>query len=96
MLMPDTEHRQAEGVAERVRAAIAERPFEIGAGRGLAVTVSVGVALNEADTDTPDIIMKRADVALYRAKREGRDRVRAESGEPSPVGPAAIPGQPKR
>jgi two-component system cell cycle response regulator len=39
------------------------------------VTVSVGVALNEHGTDTPEVIMKRADVALYRAKREGRNRV---------------------
>jgi two-component system cell cycle response regulator len=75
VLMPDTDFRQAQGVAERVRMSVAERSFETGAGRALTVTVSVGVALNEHLTDTPETILKRADVALYRAKREGRNRV---------------------
>jgi two-component system cell cycle response regulator len=75
VLMPDTDYRQAQSVAERVRVAVAERNFETGSSRPLAVTVSVGVALNESDHDTPEMILKRADVALYRAKREGRNRV---------------------
>ena len=75
VLMPDTDMRQAEAVAERVRHAIAERVFEVGAGRPLAVTVSAGVALNESASDTPESLIKRADVALYRAKRGGRNRV---------------------
>jgi two-component system cell cycle response regulator len=54
---------------------VAEREFDMGTQQALAVTVSVGVALNESDTDTPEMILKRADVALYRAKREGRNRV---------------------
>ena len=74
VLMPDTDFRQAQGVAERVRSAVAERSFDGGA-RPLDVTVSVGLALNEYATDTPEVILKRADVALYRAKREGRNRV---------------------
>ena len=75
VLMPDTDYRQAQGVAERVRMAVAERSFDTGRGRQLSVTVSVGVALNESPADTPEMILKRADVALYRAKREGRNRV---------------------
>jgi two-component system, cell cycle response regulator len=75
VLMPDTDFRQAEMVAERVRQAIADRVFEVGAGRPLSITVSAGVALNEAEADTPETLIKRADVALYRAKREGRNRV---------------------
>ena len=75
VLMPDTDFRQAQLVAERVRAAVAERSFEVGAQRPLTVTVSVGVALNESPDDTPEMVLKRADIALYRAKREGRNRV---------------------
>ncbi len=75
VLMPDTDFQQAQGVAERVRAAVSERSFEVGGGRNLAITISIGLALNEAATDTPDLILKRADIALYRAKREGRNRV---------------------
>lgn len=75
VLMPDTDYRQAQGVAERVRMAVAERGFETPGMRPLTVTCSVGVALNEHQMDTPEMILKRADVALYRAKREGRNRV---------------------
>lgn len=75
VLMPDTDHQQAEAVAERVRNAIAERSFDVGAGRPLSLTVSAGVALNETEGDTPETLIKRADLALYRAKREGRNRV---------------------
>jgi len=75
VLMPDTDPGQAEAVAERVRQAVAERPFDVGQPRPLTVTISIGVALNETLTDTPESILKRADVALYRAKREGRNRV---------------------
>jgi two-component system, cell cycle response regulator len=73
--MPDTDRGQAEMVAERVRQAIAERPFEVRTQRALTVTVSVGVSIAEALGDTPEGMIKRADVALYRAKREGRNRV---------------------
>lgn len=75
VLMPDTDYVQAELVAERVRQAISERVFEVNAGRPLSVTVSAGVTLNENAADTPESLIKRADVALYRAKREGRNRV---------------------
>ena len=75
VLMPDTDYNQAEMVAERVRQSIAERSFEVNAGRPLSVTVSAGVTLNESLADTPELLIKRADVALYRAKREGRNRV---------------------
>jgi two-component system cell cycle response regulator len=75
VLMPDTDVVNAEVVAERVRQATAERPFDVGPRRPLSVTVSVGVSFNETGADTPETLIKRADVALYRAKREGRNRV---------------------
>ncbi|QYO78589.1 PleD family two-component system response regulator [Devosia salina] len=75
VLMPDTDTGQAEAVAERVRQSMAEKSFDVGARRPLSVTVSVGVSIKESLADTPESMIKRADVALYRAKREGRNRV---------------------
>jgi two-component system, cell cycle response regulator len=75
VVMPDTDMAQAQGVAERVRSAMAERSFDAGLELPLDITVSVGLALNETDHDTPEALTKRADIALYRAKRSGRNRV---------------------
>jgi two-component system cell cycle response regulator len=75
VIMPDTDIASADAVAERVRQAIAEREFEVGAMRPLTVTVSIGVSRIEMRADTPEVLLKRADLALYRAKREGRNRV---------------------
>jgi two-component system cell cycle response regulator len=74
IVMPDTGMERARQVGERVRACIAGEDFEIERGLRVAVTASVGVAtLGEADT-FPEMF-KRADRALYAAKRGGRNRV---------------------
>ncbi|MFZ4808318.1 MAG: PleD family two-component system response regulator [Hyphomicrobiaceae bacterium] len=74
MLMPNTPLARAYQVGERLRAGIAADPFEAGSQK-IRVTASVGVAGLEAGDDAPDRILKRADLALYAAKREGRNRV---------------------
>lgn len=80
VVMPDTEAHIAEKVAERVRAEIAQTPFQIGkGGQTLAVTVSVGVSSLRRGPDTVEDLMKRADVALYEAKSGGRNRVVAKA-----------------
>jgi len=58
---------------ERVRSAVARREWGAIA-PGVALTVSVGVA-GYASGDTVAQLLHRADVALYEAKRTGRDRV---------------------
>lgn len=75
VLMPDTDMRQAVQVAERVRMAMAQNAFKAGVEPPLVITVSVGLAFNEFETDTPETLIKRADMALYAAKRAGRNRV---------------------
>lgn len=85
VLMPDTDAASAEVVAERVRQAIAERPFDVGLSRPLYVTVSIGLSINESLVDTPEMLIKRADIALYRAKREGRNKVVVDNAAQSPV-----------
>ena len=54
---------------------MADEAFAAGAAKPLHITVSVGLALNEQDGDTPETVTKRADIALYKAKRAGRNRV---------------------
>ena len=71
--LPDAGAVGAAGVAEDVRAAVAERPLTI-EGHVLTVTVSVGWATWE-DEDLGQLIA-RADGALYEAKAAGRDCVR--------------------
>jgi len=80
VVMPDTDLAKAYAVAERLRKQIAGEPFcREGSGQGLVVTASVGLATLEAADDTPETILKRADQALYCAKRDGRNRVVADA-----------------
>ncbi|MBE7246226.1 MAG: diguanylate cyclase, partial [Actinomycetospora chiangmaiensis] len=43
--------------------------------RSIGVTVSIGVAVRQADDAEPGAMLRRADLALYRAKAAGRNRV---------------------
>ena len=80
VVMPDTDLAKAYLVGERLRQCIAAAPFYAGERIGtLEVTASVGVAALEFADDTPELILKRADQALYCAKRDGRNRVVADA-----------------
>jgi len=76
IVMPETDMGVATVVAERLRRRIASEPFAIQQGtRNLDVTISIGIAALAEPTDNAATILKRADTALYRAKRDGRNRV---------------------
>jgi two-component system cell cycle response regulator len=76
VVMPDTDLGVANKVAERIRRRIAGEPFPIERGtRSVEVTISVGLAGRVGPQDNAAQIMKRADAALYLAKRDGRNRV---------------------
>ena len=79
VIMPDTDLARALQVGERLRACIAAEPFNLNADTQLRVTASVGIATLERREDTPETLFKRADTALYAAKREGRNRVVADA-----------------
>jgi two-component system cell cycle response regulator len=80
VIMPETDLDRACQVAERIRSHAATETFDIGGtGEPLRVTASVGVASLERPGDTAEAIFKRADQALYVAKREGRNRVVADA-----------------
>jgi diguanylate cyclase (GGDEF)-like protein/PAS domain S-box-containing protein len=70
-LLPDTATDGAMVVAEKIRAAIEASPDStVG-----TVTISIGVTLASARDAEMDVAVRRADAALYEAKRSGRNRV---------------------
>ena len=76
LVLPETSIEGAERVAERVRARIRERTFPGGETQpNGCITVSLGVASIAASDDDPLGLARRADDALYDAKRAGRNRV---------------------
>jgi two-component system cell cycle response regulator len=76
VVMPETDMAVATMVAERLRRRIATEPFPIQKGaKSLEVTISIGIAAHTGAGDNAAAILKRADQALYRAKRDGRNRV---------------------
>src|SRR5580704_10145175 len=80
IVMPKTDMAVAAIVAERIRRRIAGEPFVIRDGStALDVTISIGIAALSGVEDNAAAILKRADQALYRAKRDGRNRVVADA-----------------
>jgi two-component system cell cycle response regulator len=76
--MPDTDAALAMVVGERLRQKIAGERFRIPESEeSIEVTVSIGISSLASTQDTPEILLKRADEALYEAKRAGRNRVAA-------------------
>ncbi len=73
VLCPGATLEEAQGIAERMRAALAETALDHPAGP-VPVTASFGVAAAYG-RDGQDGLVASADEALYRAKREGRNRV---------------------
>lgn len=78
--MPDTDMAFATNIAERLRQSIETTPVKISRAPGmLNITISIGIAKAEGEGDTADALLHRADQALYRAKRTGRNKVVADA-----------------
>ncbi|HEV2097520.1 MAG TPA: PleD family two-component system response regulator [Stellaceae bacterium] len=99
VVMPETSPTIAAAVAERLRLAVAGRPFTVQAsGSEIRLTVSIGVTTTISEGEDRDQLLKRADEALYQAKAQGRNRVvacdgpvpRANLPEHSPAAPRAV------
>jgi len=73
VLLPNTSSSEALSAAERLRDALLRRPW-VWQGESLRLTVSTGVAAWRGPNDEVDLLLKRADTAMYRAKSLGRDR----------------------
>ena len=78
LLLPQTDEDDARRVAERMRAHIAEMPFDVGDIAGseiIRLTVSIGVAALGTTGRQLTELLATADAALYRAKHAGRNQV---------------------
>jgi two-component system cell cycle response regulator len=76
VLLPRTGQERAVDIAERLRSMVESRPFAV-SGRSIRVTASFGVASFPLTAPSPSGLLSSADGALYRAKGEGRNRVRS-------------------
>jgi diguanylate cyclase (GGDEF)-like protein len=79
LLLPGTDAAGGVELADRVRTALAERTFLGRGGAIVTVTCSFGVAEHRVGEDERELIAS-ADRALYRAKREGKNRVELDAG----------------
>jgi diguanylate cyclase (GGDEF)-like protein len=76
LLLPGTASEEAAAIAERVRSAVNDSQFEVETSSvPITATVSIGVASYPADAANGQELIYRADVAAYRAKAQGRNRV---------------------
>jgi diguanylate cyclase (GGDEF)-like protein len=77
ILMPGTDLQEAMQAAERMRKEVEQTELGFASGP-CRITASFGVAAFRADMPTPASLLERADLALYRAKHRGRNRVEVD------------------
>jgi diguanylate cyclase (GGDEF)-like protein/PAS domain S-box-containing protein len=75
MLLPRANKEPAAEIAQRLRRVLGERRVPVSGGREIAFTVSIGVSSLRPTTRDLAELLRNADAALYKAKREGRNRV---------------------
>ena len=74
LFMPETELEDAVNVAHRIREKLAAIRFEVN-GKPLSFTASFGIAHYTGEIGSLDGLISSADIYLYRAKEQGRNRV---------------------
>ena len=86
ILLPETPPEQAFEIAERIRRAVAAAAIDIEtSSEPIHATVSIGVAAFPRDAADTNELIHQADLAVYRAKLQGRNRVLDASSEPLTV-----------
>lgn len=88
-ILPDTRLEEAIDVADRIRRAFAEAGRVVD-GHEMGATASTGVAVTEDGTATLAGLKRQADLALYRAKADGRNAVRAFAAVPISANPSLL------
>jgi two-component system cell cycle response regulator len=80
VVMPDTDMSFAYSISERLRQSIETTPVKISRSpHALNITISIGIASLEDGDASAEALLRRADQALYRAKRSGRNKVVADA-----------------
>lgn len=93
VVLPETTLDGASKIAENIRLAIFQSEIEHStSGIGRYLTVSLGVSTLKKHMDTTSKLIKEADIALYEAKRKGRNRVEIYSAEDKEKQSAVIVG----
>jgi len=83
IILPNCQGHYGQQVAERLREAVSQLSLTLACGDQLKVTISIGGAYAPRWVrSTPELWLERADLELYRAKSEGRNRVCIE---PQPI-----------
>jgi diguanylate cyclase (GGDEF)-like protein/putative nucleotidyltransferase with HDIG domain len=83
ILLPETSPEQALEIAERIRRAVADTRFEVEtSSEPIRATVSLGVAGYPKHGADANELIHQADLAVYRAKLQGRNRALTASSEP--------------
>ena len=75
IILPDVTRSIAVERAETIRQAVASLRVPLGRETCSEFTVSIGVAFYPNDGETSELLLRRSDEALYRAKRQGRDQI---------------------
>jgi len=76
LLLPNTDLDLAINIAERLRSLISNTSFKISETLSINITASLGVACVDANTLSLDVLINRADQAMYIAKHKGRNQVK--------------------
>ena len=85
VLLPGMHDEDAQALAERIRSAVSSAPVVVSEDDEVTITASIGIAGAEPPAAGSDLkslgeaLLARADVALYRAKAAGRDRIRLDA-----------------
>jgi diguanylate cyclase (GGDEF)-like protein len=89
IILPGADAMAAKASAERLRKVVATTPF-VREGKTIPLTVSIGIATMGPGDRNEDAALTRADGALYRAKRNGRNRVEIAESEYSVEGGSGL------
>ena len=83
MLLPETSLELAWASAERIRLAVESTRHALSGALEVSLTISIGISASKGPLDSVEKMVRRADTALYIAKKQGRNCCRKEEPEPT-------------